>query len=134
MKKLLFTLLFLLLFSFVSAQTTPNFFLNNVHAIVHNYSTAHIANNTNDNTIKHSFVVTATGGNISATFIMYFGENIKEANVQTTSTNVHTVRSWHKLEEYDTLSNLLNDKTKIGIGYFNKFGFFPNRVQISKSN
>jgi len=65
---------------------------------------------------------------------MYFGENIKEANVQTTSTNVYTVRSWHKLEEYDTLSNLLNDKTKIGIGYFNKFGFFPNRVQISKSN
>jgi len=56
MKNQLFTLLFLLLFSFVSAQTTTNFFLNNVHAIVHNYSTAHIANNTNDNNIKHSIL------------------------------------------------------------------------------
>ncbi len=134
MKNQLFTLFFSLLFSFISAQTATNFFLNNVHSIVHNFSTSHIANDTNDKTIKHSIVVTATGGNISATFIMYFGKNIKEASVQSVSTNVYTVRSWHNLEEYDRLSKLLSDKTKIGIGYFNSFGSFTNRVQISKSN
>ena len=134
MKQIL-TLSFIISTFLVSfGQTTSNFFLNNVNSVVHNYSTDYIANNASDKTVKYSIVVSATGGNITATFILYFGANVKDAEIDTVSTNVYTVRSWHKLDEYDNLSNLLKVKEHIGIGFYNNIGSFPKRVQISKSS
>ena len=133
MKKALIVSLITFLCVEASAQSSTNFFLNNVNSVVHNYSSAYIENNTNDPTIKHSIVVSATGGKETATFILYFGDNQKEAEIITVSTNVYTVRSWHKIDEYGTLSELLKNKGDVGIGYFNKFGSLPNRVILTKS-
>ena len=134
MKNTITVLLVLITFMTVGyTQTSINFFLNNVNSVVHNYSTAYIANSSNDTSIKYSIVVSATGGNVSATFIMYFGANAKDAELSTISANVYTVTSWHKLEEYNDLSNILKEKDTVGIGYYSAFGSFPNRVQLTKT-
>jgi hypothetical protein len=115
-----------------SAQFIPNFYIGNVVSITTNYNSAWITNNKQDKTIKHSILITAEGGDISAIFVLYFGENTYEAEANSPIPNVYNVKSWHHISEYDRIYQMLSSDSQLGIGFLNRIEEFPNRIKISR--
>lgn len=129
---LLLSILLILSIGKAHTQFVPNFYIGNVVSTTTNYNSGWITNNKQDKSIKHSILVTAEGGGISAIFILYFGDNIYEAEANSPIPNVYNVKSWHHISEYDRIYQLLSGDSQVGIGFLNRIEDYPNRIKISR--